>query len=155
MGKNHKMMEDINKKERTLTIKKEKLIYLGQPASQNAKKTNPIYKKRWVTDTVSQQLPSCSSSYQSCTSDHLPAAAATSPAPVTIFLQQQLLSCTSSYQHCTSDYLPTVVTIFLQQQLPSCTSCYQSYNSNYQSWRPMSTSLAPASAVRYSNYDWP
>ena len=45
---------------------------------------------RWTT-FLHQRPPSCTSSYQSCTSDHL-------PAPATTFLHQRLPSCTSSYQ---------------------------------------------------------
>ena len=70
-----------------------------------------------------QRPPSCTSNYQSCTCDHFPAPATTSPALVTIFLQQQQPvqnqrppSCTSSYQ--------------------SWPNSYQSYTSDHQSWLP-------------------
>ena len=83
-----------------------------------------------------QWLLPCSSNNHSCTGNHFPAEAATSPALVTTFLQQRLPSCISSYQLCTSSYqpcfsihLPAPATIspapattFLHQQLPTATS---------------------------------
>ena len=94
-----------------------------------------------------QQLPSC-------TGDYFPAAATTTPAPATTFLQQWPISCTSSYQQlsvlnqrppsCTSKYkqLP-----FLNQRPPSCTSRYQSCTSDYL---PASAETSPAPATTYS-----
>ena len=88
--------------------------------------------------------------YHSCTRDHFPAEAATSPAPATIFLYQQIPADTSNYQSWTSDPFPA----------PADTSNYQSWTSNhfpapadtsnYQSWTsdhllaPVDTSPKPA-----------
>ena len=92
-----------------------------------------------------QRLPFCTSSYQSWTSDHLPAPAATSPEPATTFLHQQLPvlkqrppSCTSSYQSWTSDHQSWLPDLYqqlpvLHQRSPSYSRSYQSYNSRYQS----------------------
>ena len=72
-----------------------------------------------MTTFLSQRPPSCSS-------DYLPALAATSPAPATTFLLQQLTSCTSDYLPAAAATSPTtaatspapVITSSDYQQLP-------------------------------------
>ena len=86
----------------------------------------------------------------SCTSNYLPALAATSSAATATFLHQQPPSCTSSYQSCTSNHLsaasatkPAPAITFQQQQQPSCTSRYQTCTSYYPP-APATTSPGPA-----------
>ena len=103
---------------------------------------------------------SCSSNYHSCTCDHFPAEAATSPPLATTSLQKQLPVLHRRPPSCNSDHLltpaaassapaatnPAPVSTFPQQRPPSCTSSYHvlhqqlpalpqrppSYSSRYQ-----------------------
>ena len=127
--------------------------------------------------TFLQQRPlPCSSSYQSWTSDHLPAPATTSPttaahSPAPVTTNPTTTSLASAIQSCASKHLPAAATTShaqattsLQQQLrvldkqpPFCTSSYQSWTSDYLpapavtspiavTSSPTTTRLAPATS---------
>ena len=108
----------------------------------------------------------------SCTGDHLPAAATTSPAPATTspalattFLQQQQLPvlnwrplpCSSSYQSCTSDHLPAPAAtsparVTTSPDYQTCTSSCQPCTSDHlpatATTSPTTAATSPAPAIR-------
>ena len=136
-----------------------------------------------MTTSLQKQLPallqwppSCTSNYQFCTSDHLPAAAITFLHQQQPVLHQRLPSCSSEHLLAPAVTSPEPTTTFLHQRIPvlnqqppSCISRYQSCTSDhlskdyqsYTSYPDLHQRIDPALtitirpqwlfAVRYSN----